>query len=265
MLKIAHVLNVTEIDGTKRASYLHIAQPVTMRTMLLAKGVASGKVSVDLVAVKHKNEKVDIAPGFVVAPDFDSYAHDHLPELKASGVEKPLPRLADILLAASAAPDADYVIYTNLDIGLYADFYLKVAGLIQAGHDAFCINRLDLPKTYDGIVIDESNFELAYFVEPVPHRGIDCFIFKSEYLPKLNLGNVYVGFPPIGQVLKTQIERCAGNFIWIKEGRFTFHLGSDEAWTRDKSGYHAANDEAARGLYSSCFPESPSTSGRSRQ
>ncbi len=35
--QIAHIINVIEINETKKASYLHIAQPVTMRSMLTAK------------------------------------------------------------------------------------------------------------------------------------------------------------------------------------------------------------------------------------
>ena len=63
---IAHVINITEINETKKKSYLHIAQPVTMQTMLDAKNKAVGKVNVELLSIKHQSENINPSEGLVV-------------------------------------------------------------------------------------------------------------------------------------------------------------------------------------------------------
>ena len=251
MLRLAHIINTTEITESKKASYLHIAQPLTMRTMMVAKEEARESVHVDLVAVKHKDEILDISDSFNWAPEIESYAWEYIETLKNLDLHKPLPRIKDILSSLYECSDADYFIYTNLDIGLYPKFYLRVKELIEEGYDAFCINRKDLPKKLKGIVLDEDHLNIIYSTEGmgISHPGIDCFIFRREIVPFLNLGNVYVGFPPIGQVLKTQVEINSERFTWIKDKSWTFHIGIDSPWQK-RGIYFEENYRQASGLYS---------------
>jgi hypothetical protein len=162
---------------------------------------------------------------------------------------KPLPRVADILLNLYESSEADFFIYTNLDIGLYPDFYLKVSDLILDGYDAFCINRRDLAKSYKGVLLDDEKLELAFTIDGEAHPGIDCFVFKREMVPSLSLGNVYVGFPPVGEVLKTQIESNSKKFLWVKDQQYTFHLGSDRYWSKLRGDYPRENMKQADGLW----------------
>jgi hypothetical protein len=252
IMKLAHILNVTEINESKKASYLHIAQPLTMRSMVIARKTAQSVVDVDLVAVKHKAEQVSVPPEIRWAPDLETYAWEHIDALKDVVPRKPLPRLKDIVRSLYNASDAEYFVYTNLDIGLYPHFYLKVKDMIEKGYDAFCINRRTLPKEFEGMLLDESNVELVFVVEGTKHVGIDCFVFKREIVPSLDLGDVYVGYPPVGQVLKTQIEVNSRNFMWFKEERWTFHIGNDLPWASGGP-YFEANETAARGRYVKCF------------
>jgi len=251
-MKIAHIVNVTEIDESKKASYLHIAQPLTLRSMVIAQEKAKGVVDVDLVAVKHKTEDVSIPDEFKWAPDIVKYAWEHIDALKDITPHKPLPRVTDIVESLYHSSEAEYFIYTNLDIGLYPHFYIRVNDMIEKGYDALCINRIDLPKEYRGVLLDESNIEQIFEISGIRHPGIDCFVFKKEILPSLDMGNVYIGYPPIGQVLKTQVEANAENFFWEREERLTFHIGSDRAWM-GKSAYLEENLNQARGLYVDCF------------
>ncbi len=255
-MKIAHILNVTEINDSKKASYLHIAQPLTMRSMIVAQKVAKNIADVELFAVKHKTEKVSVPSEFAWAADLDQYAWEHIDALKNLTHHKPLPRLKDIILSLYNSSDAEYFIYTNLDIGLYPHFYIKVMDMIDRGYDAFFINRRDLPKEYEGVLLDESKIELIFVIEGVKHPGIDCFVFKREIVPSLSLGNVYIGYPPVGQVLKTQIETNSKNCTWIKDKRLTFHIGSDQAWKNIKDSYFKENKNQANGLYVEQFGKS---------
>jgi len=229
-MKIAHIINVTEINESKEASYLHIAQPLTMRSMVLAKGKARDRVDVELVAVKHQSEKVSVAPGFKLAADLETYAWEHIEALRSSGTHRPLPRLVDVIASLYDSSDAEYFIYSNVDIGLYPDFYIFVKRALDRGFDAFCINRKELPKKYAGKLLDKNSIDLVFAAEGSKHPGIDCFVFKRKIVPHLNLGNVFIGYPPVGLLLKTRIEHLSQNFTWFKEEKLTFHVGDDRAW-----------------------------------
>ena len=256
MLKIAHIINVAEITESNKKSYLHIAQPVTFKSMIVAKHMAKEVVEVELCAVKHQHESVDIPSEFKWAKSIDKYAYEYIESLRDIVPRKPLPRVKDILLSLYESSVADYYIYTNLDIALYPDFYLKVNDFILDGYDALCINRRDLTKTYQDVLLDEDKLELAFMTDGKKHRGIDCFVFKREVVPLLDLGNVYIGFPPIGQVLKTQIELHSRKFLWIKDKQCTFHLGSDRYWRESQGEYASENMKQANSLYVPCFEAS---------
>ena len=252
-MKIAHIINVTEIDESKKASYLHIAQPLTLKLMPISKKMAANAIDIDLVAIKHKSENIKIPKEFILAPDIDKYAWEYIPSLKDIIPHKPLPRLADILSGLYNSSDAEYFIYTNLDISLYPKFYIEVKAIIESGCDAFCINRIDLPKIHNGILLDEHSMELILQVPGHKHIGIDCFVFKREIFSYLDLGNVYTGFPPVGQVLKTQVEKNSNNFAWFKDRIITYHIGNDKPWENISYPYYLENYNQAKGLFIKCL------------
>lgn len=249
MIKIAHIINVAEITESNRKSYLHVAQPVTIKSMIVAKQMAENSVDVELWAVKHKHETIDIPSEFRWTKQIDEYAYECIDTLREITPHKPLPRIADILRSLYESSDAEYFIYTNLDIALYPDFYIKVSNLISEGYDALCLNRKDLAKTYNDVLLDADKLELAFVADGEEHPGIDCVVFRKEIFPLLNFGNVYIGFPPIGQVLKTQIELNSKRLLWVKNQQYTFHLGSDKYWTTQRGEYASENMKQAGGLY----------------
>lgn len=253
MLSIAHVLNVTEITPAKHSSYLHIAQPLTMKSMVMAReNASSSTLEIELFAIAHASEDVEIPDEFQWIPPMDSYAYESIDALKESDIKRPLPKIADILDGLYHASTSEYVVYTNLDIGLYPNFYSEIAAMISKGHDAICINRRTLPKSYRGILLDEKSIETIHGLKGVRHPGIDCFVFRRDCIPEMELNNVFVGFPPIGQVLKCQIERHSSSFRWVKNRVLTFHIGSDSTWT-GRDIYRTQNFLQAKGLYSKCF------------
>ena len=248
-----HIVNATEIDEPQKASYLHVAQPVTMACMVRARAIAAHKVDVTLCSVEHQEEEVlNVPPEFVRARGLTSYAWERIDALRQSSDHKPLPRLVDILRVGAAALDVEYLIFSNVDISPRPAFYLQVRKFLSQGYDALCINRQNLPKTYEGVVIDRSTVELGQSLAGSPTPGIDCFVFRKEILPRLDLGNTFVGFPPVGQVLKTQIEKHSHRFLWVKEGFYTFHLGDDYGWG-GRSLYREQNEIAAQGLFEPCI------------
>lgn len=242
-MKIVHMVNAIELPPGPHPAYLHIAQPVTLQSMLNAKQMAVGVAEVELVATRHRNEQIPLPAGFVDAPCFDRYCHEVYDELRGLPKPRHLPLLADLMKGFAYVPNADWCVFTNVDIGVQPHFYLEVARLIGTGLDAFCINRQNLPKEAYGVVLDAEHLPLIYATPGEKAGGTDCFVFRSAFLPKLRLGRVFVGYPPIGQVLRKQIEALADRFDWFWEERLTFHLGNDRVWRDDGSCYQKVNLE----------------------
>ena len=88
------------------------------------------------------NEDCSAVPAdFVPTPVLERSVLDFV-ELPPTVGGRKLPLLRDILdRLYEGAKDADYLIYSNIDIGLRPDFYLEVARLIEDGSDAFLIGR----------------------------------------------------------------------------------------------------------------------------
>jgi hypothetical protein len=97
-----------------------------------------------------------------------------------------------------------------------------------------------MPKEVDGEIIDEHNFQKVFDLKGIYHSGFDCFVFKRSSFDGMNFGNVFIGVPPVGQVVLGQVEQTANNFYHINNSEdsidypATFHLGSDMAWAGDR-------------------------------
>jgi len=222
--------------------------------MLRAKEIAQGQVDVELCTIKHRAESIRPGVGFREMPDIERYAYNAIEELSGSHRPKPLPLLRDIIDPLADNSDADYVVYTNLDIGVFPNFYLLLNSYIEQGVQALCINRRTLPKSVFGVQLNETNLPLIWSLAGDAHEGIDCFVFPRATIRSLDLGNVYIGYPPVGQVLKTQIEKRCDSFFWEKEAKATFHLGDDRAW-RGVCDYSQQNLKEASGRYVPCIPK----------
>ncbi len=64
----------------------------------------------------------------------------------------------------------------------------------------------------------------------------------------------FIGFPPIGQLLKTEIDKASKKPIWIKNRRLTFHIGSDEVW-KQGGPYFEANHRECEGYVDQFSPQ----------
>ena len=128
-IKIAHIINPVEVEKGHPA-YLDIAQPVTFKSMLDAKSYAVRKdIQVDLLSVQFNDADASIVPdGFTILPHLEKSIQDfHHFDVKFN----PLPRVHDIVQALYQNSKAEYFIYTNVDIGLHKDFYVRIDDLIK--------------------------------------------------------------------------------------------------------------------------------------
>lgn len=251
MTRIAHVINIAPDTEATRKSYLHIAQPATVRSMAAARARTEDPSRVELLAIRHASESGPTPESFRELTPASTYAWEHLPEIADPKIRRGFIRLVDVLGTAYRESKADWLIYTNSDIGVQPNFYREVLRRIEGGWDAFCINRQDLPKEWKGKTLGADDLETIWKVPGAAHRGIDCCVFRRELVPQLDLGHVFIGAPPVGLLLMQQIARHSRQFNWIKTGRHTFHLGCDRAWRQTTaSPYAAANMRAASGRYS---------------
>lgn len=134
-----------------------------------------------------------------------------------------LPYLADLFQAIN--PRAELVILTNPDIGVEEDFYQQVYRLHMQGFSgSICRRTLPRgPEEYETLhsIYGESGF---------PHSGHDCFFFPPSVVPRLLLGEVFLGAPPVGQLLLLNISLTSDRAQIFEDFRATWHFGDQREW-----------------------------------
>ena len=219
--KLAHIINPVAV---KESSDLFIAQPITFESMRVAKQFADGAVEVAQYTAQYSEDRPIIPEWYVQTPDLDRSVQN----LGSFQVPRKLPLIGDILNRLYEASDAEYFIYTNVDIALLPSFYTAVNTIIDAGYDAFIINRRTLPAHYRRI----EELPLMYADIGQSHPGYDCFVFRREAVPHFLLGAVCIGVPKIGVTLAANMVCFARRFREFGELHLTFHIGDDGTWRR---------------------------------
>ncbi|MDX2000986.1 MAG: hypothetical protein SFW35_01010 [Chitinophagales bacterium] len=226
MLRLAHIINPVQAPI---GSELQIAQPITFQTMVAAQAFAKGIVDVGLYTVQFEEDKPMIPPGFQILPNLER----SVLQVGSFQNEKKLPLLGDILESLYKASDAEYLIYTNVDIALMPFFYTSIASLIAEGYDAFAINRRRLSSKYQST----EDIPLMYADIGRPHPGFDCFVFKKNLYPKFLLGNICIGIPFIEATMMYNLAAHAERFRLFGNMHLTMHIGLEVMPARDKEYY----------------------------
>jgi len=219
MIKIAHVIHPVVVDPS---SDLTVAQPVTFETMKIARQFAAVNVHVVQFFTKYHDETPLISEGFDKIPDLTRSVRD---VARFQGNRK-LALIKDILDRLYEANDADYMIYTNVDIALMPFFYIVINRIIESGYDAFIINRRTISKTFR----KPDDIPLMYSQVGEKHRGYDCFVFRRSVYPKYQLGNTCIGTGRVGAVLAVNLIYNAKKFKVFTDLHATFHIGNDKVW-----------------------------------
>lgn len=238
MIKIAHIVNPVKV---KKSSDLFGAQPITFETMRIAKEYAKNIADITLFSAQYSEDEDFIPHIFTKTENLERSILD----LKKFRRKRKLPLLRDILDRLYTSSDADYFIYTNCDIGLMPYFYATLVKLIKNGYDAFVINRRTIPKVYRSV----DDISLIYSEIGESHKGWDCFIFKKEFYPEFELGNVCVGIGGIGRVLIWNLVSVAKKFGEFKNSHVTFHIGNERIWRNEEySDYTIHNRKEAQSV-----------------
>jgi hypothetical protein len=217
--RIAHIVNPVLVG---ESSDLFLAQPITFETMRIARDFSAGKIHVELLSAQYPEDHPLVPADFCRTPDLETSILDH------GRFHRPrkLPLLRDILDRLHGATDAEYMIYTNVDIGLQPHFYLAVDQFIEEGFDAFVINRRTVSDRY----LDIRHLPMIYSQTGQPHRGWDCFVFPRDAYLHYRLGTVCIGIPRADLALIANMVACATRFWEFKNRHLTFHLGNERAW-----------------------------------
>ncbi len=216
MNTIAHIINPFIAH---QSSDLYIAQPITFQSILNAKKKAQEIVSVELLSAQFEEDSS------FIPNDFKQTKHLTQSVLDIHSFQKKikLPLLLDILDRLYHESEADYLIYSNVDIGLYPDFYLRVNEFINEGYDAFIINRRRLSDKYNSI----SDLETIYKDKGNSHPGFDCFVFHRSLFLKLKLDGICIGVPFIEISFSQNLFALSKNFKLFDKEILTFHIGEE--------------------------------------
>lgn len=233
-MKIAHIINPVKVT---EKSDLFIAQPVTFETMRKAQQFAdiNNDLEVELYFTCYK-EDLEIKPnGFKQTKLLEKSILDY----KNFDKKRKLPLIKDILDRLYESSDADYFIYTNVDIALEENFYTEVKNMIDKGYDGLVINRRTIDKKYTSI----NEISQMYADPGKKHPGYDCFVFKRDVYPNYQLGTACIGANWIGRVLISNVIAYSSQFKVFEDEHLTFHIGDDRSWKISEFNAYDKNNE----------------------
>ena len=221
-MKIAHVINIFTPD---EQSALYTAQPITLESMRVARDLAPDEVEVKLYSAHYKEDEASV-------PDYfnkTSFLEKSVLDFGKFEKQKKLPLINDILTHLYNTSDADYFIYTNNDIILQPSFYDSVKQIIDKGYDAFIINRRRIHSGFTKV----EDLPLIYAEKGKKHPGFDCFVFKRDIFPRMQLGNICIGVPFIEVTMAHNLFCFARQFKLFDNLHLTIHIGMDVMRPRD--------------------------------
>lgn len=214
-MKIVHIINPIKIAKNHE---LYTAQPITFASLLNAReNVKNSTHEVILVSTQYPEDK-ELIPNYILQlSDLNRSVND----CNSSLTERKLPLIHDILQKSKEVSDTDYIIYTNVDIGLMPFFYDFVFNEISKGHDAIIINKRRLFSNFKSV----AQLPEIYAQIGRSHPGFDCFVFKTTLLDKFILDDICVGVPFSGVSLLHNLVAFATNPKVIVNSHLTFHIG----------------------------------------
>lgn len=210
-LSFVHIVNAVSEEENKSVFEL---QKLTFASLQKAKQYS--KHTIEQGICFHKDFPIS-QEGFTPFPPLTQSVQD----IRAFANKKKLPLLKDILQVAYDNSKADYIVYSNADIGLMLPFYNAIGKLIEQGHDAIVINRRRIKSSLN----KPEDLDAIYTETGKDHLGFDMFVFKRDLLPKFILNNTCIGIPFVGNDLFYNLFCFAQNPILLTQQHLTFHIG----------------------------------------
>lgn len=214
-MKIVHLINPAKFS---ESSDLNKAQAFTFESIKNALSYDS-TVNVKVATTQYPEDEGTVPKDFLKLNHLSRSVGSVNEQLKG----RKLPLLTDIMAKAKDIGDFDYLIYSNIDIGLMPFFYQYVQFQIEQGHDAIIINRRRLKSDYK----DVNQLPLLFSDLGKSHPGFDCFIFHKSMLDQLILDKICIGVPFSGVSLLHNLVAWSQNPKVVTDAHLTFHLGTE--------------------------------------
>lgn len=231
-MKIAHIINPFQPVST---SDLCFAQQVTFETIRRARKEAFGVVDVEVCCVTYPEDQTIVPNDFTALP----YLQLSVLNKGSFNVPRKLPLISEILDVAFQRVEADYYIYSNIDISLYPDFYLKLYAYLNQGYDALIINRRRIQPVYHSL----DDLDLILQQPGKSHPGFDCFVFHRSLYSKFYLADVCIGVPFFEISFSQNLFAYSKNLYWLRDVNHTFHIGMEIFKRRQPKEYVDYNRE----------------------
>lgn len=224
--KFTHVINPF---NAKPGSEHDIAQSSTFRSISIAKK-CTPDIPVEILCAVYPEDKNVVPPEFKCVDTLSTSISD----LVQSDLNIKLPLLFDLLNIGAESSmgneDDEYLIYTNIDIGLMPFFYQTVSDIVQKGFDAVIINR----RTVDQVWGTSNNFGLMFSDIGNKHPGSDCFIIKKSLVKKFVRSECCLGVITVMKSLMINMAAVAEKMVIIADAHATFHIGDDRRWSNPR-------------------------------
>ncbi|MBE2246608.1 MAG: hypothetical protein IAE67_05075 [Candidatus Competibacteraceae bacterium] len=244
MIKIAHIINPFK---PLKNSDLQYAQHITFESIRRAKGQVQDNINIQVLCACYQEDK-DIIPS-----DFEKLPHltESVLDFQQFKHPRKLPIIREILEKAFQYSNADYFIYTNIDISLYPNFYTQIIEHLENGHDALIINRRRIPVIHTRV----EDIEKIYLQTGKSHPGFDCFVFHKSLIPQFFLSNICVGVPFFEISFSQNLFCYAQSLLWIQDGNQTFHIGMEIFKKRQPRTYFKYNKYEWRKVESKLYKD----------
>jgi hypothetical protein len=214
--RILHIINPVKVS---EQSDLFFAQPITFESLKNAKNFSKFSNSITLVTTQFEEDKSIIPSEFLQLSNFERSVLDIQPNFRG----KKLPLIQDILAKTKEVEASDYIVYTNMDIGVLPQFYDILQGYISHGNDAVVINRRRVSSKFKKV----DDLPLIYSQLGDSHPGFDCFMFKKELLDKFVFDEICIGIPFLEVSFIHNLFSFASKPLYVPDIHLTFHLGME--------------------------------------
>ena len=224
------------------------AQQTTLASIAHSAALASSLgVRVDVVCVMFPEDvpKVTLCEqyGFKVVT-LNVSAHTTLPQFKHP---VRLPFLNMILHAGYQHGEGYYLTYSNIDIGVQAPFYIKLARQLQLMPNLpITVIREEFEHVPEQFGVEQA---LGWRGTGLAHPGHDCWTFPRAWVPQLTLGFTMIGVSMIATDLMQALHARSGCRMALLSPKLTFHFVTGESVVKHPGNQRARNDRIFTGLY----------------
>lgn len=205
-----------------------IASKITYESLRIAVEEARKHgIQIEVNAVVLPDDEIAIKPPAKLA----GHLARTVQNIRPLSPNRPFPLISDILRTGAESTNCDYLIFTNMDIAVQPEFYLRLHEIIEKRFEPgtpFTVYRRNISDHYDSIAqLPEMYREpgkIAY--------GYDCFVFPKSYVSQLDLGNCCIGAAHFDYLLFIALDAASGfRTKRINDLPLTFHIGNDIAWS----------------------------------